>query len=244
MEYEYYAVTHSGLIRSNNEDYYNVSPLSGGSDILAVIADGMGGHKSGEIASKLAVDTFVRAFNDQSVQYNSASDRLSYALGIANQTVFKASKDKFRLSNMGTTLTACYVQNNKATFLNVGDSRAYVVHNNIAEQITKDHSVVQELLQKDIITEEEAENHPQKNMITRAIGIEPEVNGDLFTKTLFEGDCIMLCTDGLNKHIPIENVGLLFDTTCTTQAIANTLLDLALAKGGTDNITIITIRCK
>ena len=245
MEVEYYAVTHSGLTRSNNEDYFSVpSSPPGDSKMLAVIADGMGGHKSGEIASKLAVDTFVKEFNSESVQEFSTPDRLIHALNSANQTVYKAANDKFRLNNMGTTLTACCIENNKATFLNVGDSRAYIVHNDIAEQITKDHSVVQELLLKDIITEEEAENHPQKNMITRAIGIESEVNGDLFSRTLTESDCIMLCTDGLSKHIPIENVGLLFDTTCTTQAIANTLLDLALAKGGTDNITIITIRCK
>ena len=118
------------------------------------------------------------------------------------------------------------------------------MHDGVAEQITQDHSVVQELLLKDIITQEEAENHPQKNMITRAIGIEPTVNGDLFIKNIEKGDCILLCTDGLSKHIPVEDVGLLFDESCTAESIAKTLLDLALTKGGTDNITVITIRCK
>lgn len=244
MEFEFFAVTHSGLIRSNNEDYFSIPSAQGTTRILAAVADGMGGHKAGEIASKLAIDTFTEEFNSNSVQNLSVRERLTSALSKANSAVYNAAKDKLRLNNMGTTLTACYAENNKAAFINVGDSRAYIVHDGVAEQITQDHSVVQELLLKDIITQEEAENHPQKNMITRAIGIEPTVNGDLFIKNIEKGDCILLCTDGLSKHIPVEDVGLLFDESCTAESIAKTLLDLALTKGGTDNITVITIRCK
>lgn len=244
MEFEFFAVTHSGLIRSNNEDYFSIPTIQGTTRILAAVADGMGGHKAGEIASKLAIDTFTEEFNSNSVQNLSVPERLTTALGKANSMVYNAAKNKLRLNNMGTTLTVCYAENNKAAFINVGDSRAYLVHDGFAEQITQDHSVVQELLLKDIITQEEAENHPQKNIITRAIGIEPTVNGDLFIKNIEKGDCILLCTDGLSKHIPVEDVGLLFDESCTVESIAETLLDLALTKGGTDNITVITIRCK
>lgn len=244
MEFEIYAVTHSGLIRNTNEDYFYTpsSPLC--HELLCVVADGMGGHKAGEIASKVAVDTFVEDFNSTVAEDTSISARLTQALNKANHTVYTMSQNKLRFSNMGTTLTACYACDNKAVFINVGDSRAYLVHNEIAEQITSDHSVVQELLMKDIITEQEAENHPQKNMITRAIGIEPEVHGDLFVKNLEPGDCIVLCSDGLSKLICIENINILFDLSCTAEAISTTLLDLALSKGGTDNITVITVRCK
>lgn len=243
MKFEFYAVTHSGLIRKRNEDYFSIPSLNPVESGLAVVADGMGGHKAGEVASRLAVETFVREFETCGSKEMSASDKLSYSLDKTNESVYSAAKEKFSLNNMGTTLTACYLNENKAVFINVGDSRAYIIHDGTAEQITRDHSMVQELLQKDIITEEEAINHPQKNIITRAIGIEPEVRGDLFVRNIAKGDCIVLCTDGLNKHIPVENMGILFDYTCTVESIANTLKELALVKGGTDNVTVVIVRC-
>lgn len=244
MEFEIYAATHSGLIRSNNEDYFYIPASQNESGILVAVADGMGGHKAGEIASKLAVDTFVEDFNSNHSDDVPVPAKLFSALDKANSKVYNSAKDKLRLNNMGTTLTACYAEGNKVTFVNVGDSRAYLVHKGTAEQVTKDHSIVQELLMKDIITEEEAENHPQKNMITRAVGIESKVHGDLFTKNTERGDCIVLCTDGLSKLVSVENVSLLFDLSCTAESITKTLIDLALAKGGTDNVTVITVRCK
>lgn len=240
MEFSFYAVTHSGLVRDNNEDYYSVpkSPCGSG---LAIVADGMGGHKSGEIASKLAVETFATVFNEnKDCQIN---DRLLNSIAEANSAVYKAAKEKFTRNNMGTTLTACYVEDGKASFVNVGDSRAYLVRNGEISQVTCDHSVVQELLLKDIITAEEAQTHPQKNVITRAIGIEPTVLGDIFIKDICDGDYIVLCTDGLTSHIRIEELLILFESSCTIESIANTLKDLALAKGGTDNVTVIIIAC-
>lgn len=243
MEFSFYAVTHSGLVRDNNEDYYLI-PKSPCCDGLAVIADGMGGHRSGEVASKLAVDTFSTVFNCQKdASSMPVSEQLLCALNESNNAVYKAAREKFSLNNMGTTLTACYVENGKATFINVGDSRAYLVRNRRIDQITCDHSVVQELLLKDIITEEEAKTHPQKNVITRAIGIEPTVLGDIFIKDIQDGDYIVLCTDGLTSHIRIEELLILFESACTIESIANTLKDLALVKGGTDNVTVIIISC-
>lgn len=241
MEFSFYAVTHSGLVRDNNEDYYSVpkSPCNKG---LAIVADGMGGHKSGEIASKLAADTFATVFNNKTYQ-SQTTDKLLNALAEANSAVYKAAREKFTRSNMGTTLTACYVEDGKATFVNVGDSRAYLIRNGKISQVTCDHSVVQELLLKDIITEEEAQTHPQKNVITRAIGIEPTVLGDIFIKDICDGDYIVLCTDGLTSHIRIEELLILFESACTIESIANTLKDLALVKGGTDNVTVIIIEC-
>lgn len=242
MEFSFYAVTHSGLVRNNNEDYYSI-PKTPSDSGLAVVADGMGGHKSGEVASKLAVDTFTTVFNSENAYSMQPNDRLTYALNKSNDAVYSAAHEKFSRNNMGTTLTACYIENNKATFINVGDSRAYLIHNAEICQITHDHSVVQELLLKDIITEEEAQTHPQKNVITRAIGIEPTVLGDIFIKDICEGDYIVLCTDGLTSHIRIEELLILFESACTLESIANTLKDLALVKGGTDNVTVIIISC-
>lgn len=243
MEFTFYAVTHSGLVRNNNEDYFRIPDTPSPSG-LAVVADGMGGHKSGEVASKLAVETFVKHFDTQQ-NYNNelVSDKLRNALKEANSEVYTASRKSFSHNHMGTTLTACYVDSDRATFINVGDSRAYIIHNGNAEQVTQDHSVVKELLDKELITKEEAVSHPQKNVITRAIGIEPTVNGDVFSRTVYPGDSIVLCTDGLTKHVPVENLGLMFHESCTPQSIADTLRYLALAKGGTDNVTVIVIRC-
>ncbi len=242
MEFEFYAVTDSGLVRNNNEDYFSI-PSRHSNSGLAIVADGMGGHKSGEVASKLAVETFVSCFNSEINNTSLTSDILKNALVKANSAVYKLSQKSFSFNNMGTTLTACYLENDRAVFINVGDSRAYIIHNGTAEQITEDHSMVQELLEKDLITKEQALNHPQKNVITRAIGIDSTVQGDVFSRTIFSGDSIVLCTDGLTKHIPIEKLGLLFDCTCTPESIAVTLKDLALVQGGTDNITVIIIRC-
>lgn len=241
MEFSFYAVTHSGLVRDNNEDYYSIpkSPCKNG---LAVIADGMGGHKFGEVASKLAVETFTTYFNGE-CEDTQVSDKLLCALSESNNAVYTAAHEKLSRNNMGTTLTACYIEENKATFVNVGDSRAYLIHNGEICQVTCDHSVVQELLLKDIITEQEAQTHPQKNVITRAIGIEPTVLGDIFIKDICEGDYIVLCTDGLTSHIRIEELLILFDSACTIESIANTLKDLALVKGGTDNVTVVIISC-
>ena len=207
------------------------------------MADGMGGHKSGEVASKMAVDIFNKAFCNEENMQLSIGDRLLSALKEANTAVYTASKEKISLSHMGTTFNACYVEGEKAFIVNVGDSRAYHIRNDQVIQVTQDHSMVQELVMKQIITPEEAKNHPQKNIITRAIGIDPEVLGDFYVRDIASGDYILLCTDGLTSHVNVEELGLMFDPTCTLESIANTLKDLALMQGGSDNVTIVVIRC-
>ncbi len=242
MEFEYYALSHSGYVRDNNEDYFSI-PDDPKAMSLTVVADGMGGHKSGEVASRLAVDTFKKSFAEEEVLTLSSGDRLLFALEKANAAVYNAAHDKIIKSNMGTTLTACYIEGNRATFLNVGDSRAYLVRDSKIQQITQDHSMVQELLKKEIITEAEAQNHPQKNVITRAIGINPTVLGDIFIKDIKDGDYIVLCTDGLTSHIQIDDVSIIFQKACTPESIATLLVELALAQGGTDNVTVALIYC-
>ncbi len=244
MEFDFYALSHPGMQRPNNEDFYTVPrDEKTASDPLFLVADGMGGHRSGEVASKLAVETFTNEFY-KSDTFLPVRDRLNHALKEANAKVYHKAKDKLIKSDMGTTLVACHVENNRAVFLNVGDSRAYIIRNEEAKLITQDHSVVNELIMRGEITPEQAEFHPQKNVITKAIGIEPAIRGDIFIKQLEPGDCILLCSDGLTNHIPINDVGLLFESSCTPEGIARALLDLALIKGGSDNITIIVIRCK
>lgn len=242
MEFEFYAVTHAGLVRDNNEDYCSI-PVNEGDQPLAIVADGMGGHKSGEVASKMAVETFAKYFCNEEAMQLSTGDRLLYALKEANTAVFTASKEKISLSHMGTTFNACYVEGEKAFIVNVGDSRAYHIRNGQVIQVTQDHSMVQELIMKQVITPDEAINHPQKNIITRAIGIDPEVIGDLYIREIASGDYIMLCSDGLTSHVNVDELGLMFDSSCTLESIANTLKDLALMQGGSDNVTIVVIRC-
>lgn len=242
MEFEFYAVTHAGLVRDNNEDYCSI-PESDGDCPLAIVADGMGGHKSGEVASKMAVENFTKCFCNEEAMQLSTGDRLLFALKEANTAVYTASREKISLNNMGTTFNACYVEGEKAFIVNVGDSRAYHIRNGQVIQVTQDHSMVQELIMKQVITPEEAINHPQKNIITRAIGIDPEVIGDLYIREIASGDYIMLCSDGLTSHVNVNELGLMFDSSCTLESIANTLKDLALMQGGSDNVTIVVIRC-
>ncbi len=242
MELEFYALTHSGIQRTNNEDYYAIPKADlPCNDYLFVVADGMGGHKAGEIASELATRKFAEAFY-QDNNLSSVRDQMNYALEQANNAVYHKARERF--NNMGTTLVACHVENNRAIFLNVGDSRAYIIRNESARQITIDHSVVNDLILKGVITEKEAVNHPQRNVITKAIGIAQTVKADFFVENIASGDYIVLCSDGLTNHVDLHDVGILFNSACTAESIARSLLDFALIKGGADNITIIVIRCK
>jgi protein phosphatase len=234
--------TDQGLARSNNEDNYYVDVKSG----LLIVADGMGGHAAGEIASNLAINVirdyfqeenkFVRN-NDQS--YGPATNKLNSALCVANLAVFEAAQSSPQLKGMGTTIAAALMIGNKLSIAHIGDSRVYLVRSDNIELLTDDHSIVNEQVKRDIITKEEAAKSNIKNLLTKALGISPEVEADLNELTLFDGDILLLCSDGLNTMLTDESILKIISFAKRPSDACEFLINAANEKGGKDNITVI-----
>jgi protein phosphatase len=222
------SATDVGRVRSANEDSHAVVDDLG----LFVVADGMGGHQAGEVASAAAVHTMVDGVRD--------GRALDAAVAEANTEVFERASADPALRGMGTTITAARLgADDTLVVAHVGDSRAYLWRDGELTQITVDHSLVAELVEAGALTEEEAERDPRRSMITRALGIEAEVEVDVYTVALQPGDRVLLCSDGLTTMVP---AGLLADTLATEAdpaTAAALLVDAANAAGGTDNITVV-----
>jgi len=234
-----FALTDKGLIRSQNEDYYYVSDTPIGKlPNLYIIADGMGGHKAGNIASKKAIQHMVENVEEYSgwdVIYS-----LENAVRDANKAIFNAGEENQHLKGMGTTIVACVIKDDTLFVTNVGDSRLYVYADGL-KQITLDHSVVEELFRAGHISEEDRYNHPNKNMITRALGAEDEVKVDRFVCALKKTDLILLCSDGLNKMLSDDEVRVIMGQATTIDDKGYALMKASLDKGGIDNTTLIII---
>lgn len=227
--------TDKGMKRELNEDY--VLTLKGNDYQLLIVADGMGGHNAGEIASKLAsmaVRDYV--FNE----YSNTKDKeelLRIAISKANDAVYSKAQENKNLTGMGTTLTSILLTGLNAYFGHVGDSRAYIITYNDIRKITQDHSLVQELIDNGSITEREAINHPQRNLITRAVGTEKNVNIDTGCEKIEKDDAILLCSDGLTNYITNDEI---FKIVKQKKAEAvEELINNANERGGSDNISII-----
>lgn len=241
----YYGFSDTGNIRENNEDSFFVKDISNG--ILAsVVADGMGGHLGGKEASSYATGEFLKAIEKASSFFSSYSDKqienfIKNTVIKINKAIYTQSKETASLSGMGTTLVVCIIFNNKYYIANVGDSRLYIKSNEL-KQITKDHSYVSELLEMGAITENEAKNHPNKNVITRAVGTEMSVQPDIYIGKLNDDDTIILCTDGLTNMVSDDIISDVITNEKEANAITNKLIQLAKENGGTDNITVVTIK--
>ncbi|MBU7006620.1 Stp1/IreP family PP2C-type Ser/Thr phosphatase [Phosphitispora fastidiosa] len=230
-------LSHVGLVRKNNEDNCCVCD-----DLqLLAVADGMGGHKAGEVASKLALDAISGYLRKNSaVLEEDPIEALQMAFRHANTTVYEyAQKDRENFRGMGTTVTAALIRGEKVYIAHVGDSRAYLVRGSVIKLLTSDHSLVNELLLNGSLTEEEAENHPQKNVLTRAIGTAASVDVDVVKENVIEEDIILLCTDGLSNMINVEEIGQMAGAGETLGARARHFIDKALDRGGDDNITVV-----
>jgi protein phosphatase len=203
----------------------------------------MGGAKSGNVASSLAVEVFVEEIRRCWVP-NMDSDRvdqmLRSAVKLANFTVFDQAVQFEEFSGMGTTLVAALIRENEATLVNVGDSRAILFRGDDVHQLTKDHSYVQAMVDSGKITEEEALTHPQKNIITRAIGVQAEVETDTFVHEFSDGDLLLLCSDGLTNELSYERLQQLIQTT-PRSGLAEELIAQANAAGGHDNSTVVLV---
>ena len=237
---QFYSITDRGRQRENNEDYCIAKNI--GKYALLILADGMGGHQSGEIASQKAVETvydFLRGKLDKKLIPGQIMLFLSDALEKANEEIFELSKKNKELLGMGTTLEVCIVYENTAYVAHIGDSRVYKFsRNGEIYRLTKDHSLVEYMIETGSITPEEAATHPQKNVITRALGITPETEADIFSEKLEKGERLLLCSDGLTNmsEQTIRDVVL---SSKEPKDGADKLLQLANDAGGADNITII-----
>lgn len=236
------AKTDKGLVRENNQDAYAVGELPG-EVAWAVVCDGMGGAAGGNIASALAVkvisDKITSSYNER-MRDSSIKNLLDSAIAAANIEVYDMAYSRPDLKGMGTTVVAVVVRNNVAYIAHAGDSRAYLVNKNGVEQITVDHSLVQNLVDRGEITKEEAEHHPNKNVITRALGVDKRIDVDFSEVDMYENETLILCTDGLSNCV--NNSELAEDIKDGQYyAFADRLVKRANRNGGNDNITVVAI---
>lgn len=235
-----------GVVRKNNEDACFVIPNK---DVY-IVADGVGGNNSGEIASGTAVEelaAFVKAGDlDSCSTPEEIFGFFTAAVDVANSKVFEISKTDPTCRGMATTMVMTYIHEGAAYLTNIGDSRAYLFRNGKLKRITKDHTYVNELIDKGVITEKEAETHSQKNVITKALGAEPAIEPDFYRVGLAEGDIMVLCSDGLYGEVGEDRMQDLLKVAASSGMKMNDLcadfVDEAILAGGRDNITVIAIR--
>ena len=238
-----YGKSDVGMVREMNQDYYYISDDQ--NEIkLYILADGMGGYKGGEIASKLAV-TCARNYIENNLKETpkdkeSLIQLVASSVEYANMVVYEKSKEEPELEGMGTTLEICLVYNNRAYIAHVGDSRIYRIRKEFMRKLTKDHSYVQKLVEDGTITKEEADFHPKKNMLMRALGCNAFVEPDVTIKGFLKGDTIIICSDGLTNMVTQEEIYKV--ATSKFEYAPSELIEKANKKGGYDNITVIIIR--
>lgn len=238
-----WGLTDPGCVRKQNQDAFRIEKLDR-SNLLCVVCDGMGGAKSGNIASTLAVEVFaeeIRRCWVPGMDQEKTDQMLRSAVKLANFTVFDQSAQFEEFDGMGTTLVAVLVQGRKATVVNVGDSRAYVIDRGGIRQVTKDHSLVQLMVDRGELTAEVAKSYPGKNFITRAIGTEPLVMCDIFHRDLNKGDFLLLCSDGLSNLMDDQEI--LFEVVhgVNKQRCCKRLLSIAKNRGAPDNVTSVLV---
>ena len=228
-------ITDVGNVRKINEDYLSYSLE--GNNAIYVIADGMGGHNAGEVASKMTVETIIESIKNKDVK--ATKEDLIDAINKANERVYHYSLSSSNLRGMGTTVTACLIDDNKAWIANVGDSSCFGITNNEIIKITKDHSLVQELVDSGSISENEAANHPKKNIITRAIGTSDKVDVDIFDIIENKYNKYVLCSDGLTNELTKEDIIEVINEEKDLSLACERLVNIAKYKGGRDNITVL-----
>lgn len=241
---QYWGITDPGCVRAQNQDAYQIEVLDK-STLLCVVCDGMGGAKSGNVASTLAVDVFVQEVKRcwvPDMDPDRLDQMLSGAVKLANFTVYDQAQQFEEFTGMGTTLVAAFIHKKQATIVNVGDSRAYGIDPDGIRLLTTDHSLVQMMVARGELQPEQAKNYPGKNLITRAIGTETVVNCDIFHKTVEEGSCLLLCSDGLTNMM--DDQELLFEVVhgANRQSSCERLLNIAKNRGAPDNVTCVLIQ--
>lgn len=241
------ALTDTGRVREHNEDTIGVDGEIG----LLVLADGMGGYNAGEVASGIAVKTIVNLVrealaredlegNDQETGLARASIILRDAIYRANKIIHQTSKTQPQCEGMGTTIVSCLFYDNRVSIAHVGDSRLYRLRNDRFEQMTMDHSLLQELVDRGFYSQEEAQRATNKNYVTRALGVEPNVEVEINEEAVHKGDYYVLCSDGLSDMVEDEDIHLTISTfSANLDSVAKQLTQLANDNGGRDNVSVV-----
>lgn len=236
-----WGITHRGAVREENQDAFHFA-LSSGNMAFGVVCDGMGGARGGNVASRMAVDCFAQqvlpALNP-GMEDAALRELLNRAAELANEALYKRSREDSALCGMGTTLVATVVEQNRALVLNVGDSRAYHLAPGAVTRLTNDHSVVEDMVKRGKITPEQARIHPQKHLITRALGADETVECDLFAADVVEGDFLLLCSDGLVNVVSDQEI--LYEVLHGGEPdhCCERLLQITLSRGAPDNVTVL-----
>ena len=240
---QHWTRTHIGLIRDENQDRVEARCYQNG--ILAVVCDGMGGERSGSQASEIAVRELFDRFNagyEPGLNAEKMRILLASSVSAANSVIYTTARMNYSSYGMGTTCVAAFVEPGWISIVNVGDSRAYLVENGEIRQLTTDHTVVNMLLAQGKLKREDASTHPQRNMLTRAVGVERVVKPDYYHIPVGEEFLLLLCSDGLSGYCSEREIYRLIRTTAVDE-LADALVDLALEKGGRDNISLAVINC-
>ena len=241
---QFWALTDPGCTRPQNQDAYMLEQLDRNT-LLCTVCDGMGGARSGNVASSLAVDVFTQEVKRSwkpDMDQEEIDQMLQSAVKLANFTVYDQAQQFEEFAGMGTTLVSLFIRGKKVTIVNVGDSRAYHINKNGIVQVTEDHSLVQMMIKKGELSPEKAKSYPGKNLITRAIGTETVVMCDIFHGKAEKGDCLLLCSDGLSNMIDEQE--MLFEVAYGEEKhqCCERLLDIAKKRGAPDNVTSILVQ--
>ena len=238
--------SHVGKVRKNNEDYCMGEIIQTEDDCIGIfaLADGMGGHKKGEVASKIAVDSIIDFLKENilkscGIKMDYLDDVIKQGYNYANQKIFDKVSEDSSCEGMGTTLVVAVIYKDDMIMANVGDSRGYLLHNDEFRRITRDHSVVEELVNANLITEEEARVHPRRNQITRAMGAEEIIIVNIFREKVEKGDMILLATDGLTGCVGDEDIKNIIKQDKDIKEICEDLINQANDNSGKDNISVI-----
>ncbi len=244
MEITAFGASDIGKTRSSNQDSIYVNQEKK----LFIVADGMGGHRGGDIASAMTVELFPDfIFKNEAL---SVQEKLTKAVDYTNETIFLKSKENEKLKGMGTTIASIYIDANKAYITNVGDSRAYLIHNKELFQLSKDHSLVQEKISAGHYTRLQAAKDPMKNILVKAVGYDEFVEADVFSYTISKGDLFLICSDGMHGKVNEKDILFLINehskdlsnnTAIKLESITKSLIDQANKNGGQDNISVVLI---
>lgn len=234
--------TDIGRIRSVNEDCAAVRSDNNGLT-LAMLADGMGGHKAGDVASQMTIDVVQRELKSVVLEMSAKQweDAIIRAIDQANAEVYYKSMQSPEFLGMGTTIVIGLLTMDRLTIAHIGDSRAYLIHKGKITPITEDHSLVNELLKSGQISEAEAIVHPRRNVITRALGTDMKIEADISHSEWYPGDTLLLCTDGLSNLLAEQSMIDIINMNLTLEGKANLLIERALEAGGDDNITVVLV---
>ena len=239
-----FGITDKGKVRSVNQDSYRLSVSPSCEYVLAALCDGMGGVHGGEIASTIAADSFMQYAEDMLHREPAvdAAQILREAAAYANLKVYDRAFRDDACRGMGTTLVAALVRANDAAVVNIGDSRCYWQAYGQLQQVTRDHSLVQSMVDRGLITEDEARSHPRKNVIMRAVGLERNIRSDIFRLDICSGDALLLCSDGLSNLVSAGEMEALLLARSDDDAVCRELLRMALERGAPDNVTLALVR--